>query len=160
MAMALASTAAPRDRVPAAIGMVQSAQLLSVAVGPAVGGYVASHGGIRLAFFVTAGMCVVALIGLIIFFEEVTPGEPGAAKEPAARLPLRDLLGNRTSGRWPCSWSRSSSTAAFSDPAPGGAPAGHRAIAAVGIIISVAAVAATVSATSRRAVRDVGRRLS
>ena len=65
MVMALASMAAPRDRVPAAIGMVQSAQLLSVAVGPAVGGYVASHLGIRYAFFVTAGMCVVALIGLM-----------------------------------------------------------------------------------------------
>ena len=58
MAMALASMAAPPDRVPAAIGMVQSAQLLSVAIGPAVGGYVASHLGIRYAFFVTAGMCV------------------------------------------------------------------------------------------------------
>jgi predicted MFS family arabinose efflux permease len=37
----LASVSAPRDKVPAAIGMVQSAQLLSVAVGPAIGGYVA-----------------------------------------------------------------------------------------------------------------------
>ena len=36
MVMALATTSAPRDKVPAAIGMVQSAQLLSVAVGPAV----------------------------------------------------------------------------------------------------------------------------
>jgi MFS family permease len=92
MAMALASMAAPRDRVPAAIGMVQSAQLLSVAIGPAAGGWVASHLGIRYAFFVTAGMCVVALIGLILLFEEVTPGSPGAARAPVPRLPLRDLL--------------------------------------------------------------------
>ena len=35
--------------------MVQSAQLLSVAIGPAVGGYVASHFGIRYAFFVDGG---------------------------------------------------------------------------------------------------------
>jgi len=80
--------------VPAAIGMVQSAQLLSVAVGPAVGGYVASHGGIRLAFFVTAAMCLVALVGLIVFFKELAPGEPGAPRQSAGRLPLRDLLGN------------------------------------------------------------------
>ena len=45
------------DRFPAAIGMVQSAQLLSAAIGPSVRGYAASHLGIRYAFFVTAGMC-------------------------------------------------------------------------------------------------------
>src|SRR2546426_9907202 len=39
MVLALATSSAPRDRVPAAIGLVQSAQLLSVAVGPAIGGY-------------------------------------------------------------------------------------------------------------------------
>ena len=54
MAMAVASVSAPREKVPTAIGMVQSAQLLSAAVGPAAGGYVASHFGIRYAFFVTA----------------------------------------------------------------------------------------------------------
>ena len=35
MAMALASTSAPRERVPMAIGVVQSAQLMSSAIGPA-----------------------------------------------------------------------------------------------------------------------------
>src|SRR5437764_9624116 len=47
MAMALASVSAPRDKIPAAIGMVQSAQMLSLAIGPLAGGYVASHFGIR-----------------------------------------------------------------------------------------------------------------
>ena len=60
MAMAVASVSAPREKVPTAIGMVQSAQLLSSAVGPAAGGYVASHFGIRYAFFVTAAMCALA----------------------------------------------------------------------------------------------------
>jgi DHA1 family multidrug resistance protein-like MFS transporter len=160
MAMALASTAAPRDRVPAAIGMVQSAQLLSVAVGPAVGGYVASHGGIRLAFFVTAGMCVVALIGLIIFFEEVTPGEPGAAKKPAARLPLRDLLANPQF----LVVLAMLLVAQFIDrglglliPLQVAHLPGIEAIAATsGIIISVAAIAATVSANlAARLSRDM-----
>src|SRR5262249_47967820 len=64
MAMALASISAPPEKGPVAIGMVQSAQLLSTAIGPAAGGYVASHFGIRYAFFVTAGMCVPALIAL------------------------------------------------------------------------------------------------
>src|SRR5262245_38194754 len=93
MAMALASISAPRDRVPAAIGMVQSAQLLSVAVGPAIGGYVASHFGIRYSFFATAGLCALALLGLVVLFEEIPPGESGAAREPARRAPLRMVLG-------------------------------------------------------------------
>src|SRR5919108_4842960 len=68
MAMAVASVSAPREKVPTAIGMVQSAQLLSSAVGPAAGGYVASHFGIRYAFFVTAAMCALALGALILLF--------------------------------------------------------------------------------------------
>jgi DHA1 family multidrug resistance protein-like MFS transporter len=70
MAMAVASVSCPRDKVPVAIGRVQSAQLLSVAVGPVAGGYVASHFGIRFAFFVTAGLCALALVGLIVLFKE------------------------------------------------------------------------------------------
>ena len=62
MVMALATVSAPREKVSAAIGLVQSAQLLSVAVGPAIGGYVASHFGIRYAFFATAGLCALALL--------------------------------------------------------------------------------------------------
>ena len=83
-AMALASVSCPKDKVPVAIGRVQGAQLLSVAIGPAAGGYVASHFGLRYAFFVTAGMCALALIGLIVLFTEsrpLGPSGPVAATE-------------------------------------------------------------------------------
>ena len=92
MVMALATVSAPRDKLPAAIGMVQSAQLLSVAVGPAVGGYVASHFGIRYAFFATAGLCAVALLGLIVLFQEVDAPVPGTPRSATPRLPLRSVL--------------------------------------------------------------------
>jgi MFS family permease len=92
MAMAVASVSAPRDKVPAAIGLVQSAQLLSAAVGPAVGGYVASHFGIRHAFFATAAFCALALIGLVVLFEEVGPGAAGTPRPAAPRLPLLQVL--------------------------------------------------------------------
>jgi MFS transporter, DHA1 family, multidrug resistance protein len=72
-AMALASVSCPKEKVPVAIGRVQGAQLLSVAIGPAAGGYVASHFGLRYAFFVTAGMCALALVGLIVLFTENRP---------------------------------------------------------------------------------------
>ena len=89
MAMALASVSCPRDKVPVAIGRVQSAQLLSAAVGPAAGGYVASHFGIRYAFFVTAGLCAVSLVGLVLLFQEARPGE--AARRPPP-LHFRDVF--------------------------------------------------------------------
>lgn len=151
MAMALATVSAPRDKAPAAIAMVQSAQLLSVAVGPAAGGYVASHFGIRYAFFVTAGMCALALLGLVVLFEEAPPGAPAPSREPAPRMPMARVL------RYP----RFSLVvgllliAQFLDrglalliPLQVAHLPGIEAIAATsGLIISVAAVAATISAT-------------
>ena len=92
MVMALASVSAPPEKTSVAIGMVQSAQLLSVAIGPAAGGYVASHLGIRYAFFVTAGMCALALVGLIVLFREVEAGGPRRRGPAAPSLPLRELL--------------------------------------------------------------------
>jgi len=102
-AMALASVSCPKDRVPVAIGRVQGAQLLSVAIGPAAGGYVASHFGLRYAFFVTAGMCALSLIGLLLLFTETRPApEPGAAAAdpvatpaPEAGFPLRQVWTTR-----------------------------------------------------------------
>jgi DHA1 family multidrug resistance protein-like MFS transporter len=92
MAMAVASVSCPRDKVPVAIGRVQSAQLLSVAVGPVAGGYVASHFGIRFAFFVTAGLCALALVGLIVLFKEERPGGTGEARQRPPHLSLRELF--------------------------------------------------------------------
>ena len=93
MAMALASLSAPPEKGAVAIGMVQSAQLLSTAIGPAAGGYVASHFGIRYAFFVTAGMCVLALIALIALFVEDRPAAAGGVRPRGPRAPLREAFG-------------------------------------------------------------------
>ena len=93
MAMAVASVSAPREKVATAIARVQGAQLLSVAVGPAVGGFAAEHLGIRPAFYVTALLCAVSLIALIFLFQEqrATPAlAPGARPRSA---PLRQFLG-------------------------------------------------------------------
>lgn len=92
MATAVASLSAPRDKVPVAIGRVQSAQLLGAAVGPVAGGYVASHFGIRYAFIVTAGLCALALVGLIVLFKEERPVRAGEGTQRPPHLSLRDLF--------------------------------------------------------------------
>src|SRR4029077_5712605 len=96
-AMALASVSCPKERVPVAIGRVQGAQLLSVAIGPAVGGYVASHFGLRYAFFVTAGMCALALVGLLVLFTETRPtAQTGpVAATPESGFALRQVWTSR-----------------------------------------------------------------
>jgi DHA1 family multidrug resistance protein-like MFS transporter len=150
MAMAVASVSAPRERVPAAIGLVQSAQLLSVAVGPAVGGYVASHLGIRYAFFATAGLCALALVGLVLLFREIPAAGAATAPATAARLPMRHafryanfplVLGLLLVGQF------LDRGLALLIPLQVAHMPGIEAVAATsGVIMSVAAVAATLSA--------------
>ena len=95
MAMAVASVAAPRDKISVAIGRVQGAQLLSAALGPALGGLVASHFGTRAAFFATAALCAVSLIALIFLFREARPLDAGEGRTAARAAPLREFLGRR-----------------------------------------------------------------
>jgi DHA1 family multidrug resistance protein-like MFS transporter len=93
MAIAVASVSAPRDQASIAIARVQGAQLLSVAVGPAVGGLVASHVGLRPAFFVTAGMCAIALVALVFLFQEArTEPPPGQRRGLPRSTPLAEFL--------------------------------------------------------------------
>jgi DHA1 family multidrug resistance protein-like MFS transporter len=93
MAMAVASVSAPREKVATAIARVQGAQLLSVAVGPAVGGLAAEHLGIRPAFYVTAALCAVSLIALIFLFEEQRSPPPGDTPARPRSAPFREFLG-------------------------------------------------------------------
>jgi DHA1 family multidrug resistance protein-like MFS transporter len=93
MAMAVASVSAPREKVATAIARVQGAQLLSVAVGPAIGGLAATHLGIRPAFYVTAALCAVSLIALVFLFEEQRAAPAGAARARPRSAPFREFLG-------------------------------------------------------------------
>jgi predicted MFS family arabinose efflux permease len=100
MAMALASMSAPPDKAPVAIGMVQSAQLLSVAIGPVAGGYVASHFGIRYAFFVTAALCALSLVALIVLLTEERPRDPDGVRIRPPSVPLSAVFGSQFSTLW------------------------------------------------------------
>jgi DHA1 family multidrug resistance protein-like MFS transporter len=151
MAIAVASVSAPRDKASVAIARVQGAQLLSVAVGPAVGGIVASHLGFRPAFFVTAGMCVAALIALIFLFQEARAPDAGEGRAARRSTPLREFL------RYPhfVSIMGLLMIAQFIDrglslliPLQVAHMPGVDAAATSGLIIAVAAVGATASASA------------
>jgi MFS transporter, DHA1 family, multidrug resistance protein len=53
LSVAMAAESAPRDRMPSAIGLVQTAQRLGPGVGPVIGGVLAGVVGLRRAFIAT-----------------------------------------------------------------------------------------------------------
>ena len=63
--MALASSTAPRHKVPYSIGIVLSASFLGMTAGPVIGGLLADTIGYRSTFIVTGALC--AFAGLVVF---------------------------------------------------------------------------------------------
>lgn len=70
-ASALVAAATPRDRMGYAMGVVQLALWLGVAIGPVVGGVIADSYGFRAPHFVSAGLLLVAGIVVHIGVKEV-----------------------------------------------------------------------------------------
>src|SRR5438093_9437449 len=66
ISVAMAAESAPRNRMPQAIGLVQTAQRLGPGIGPVIGGVLAGVVGLRRAFIVSAGLCACVLA--IVFF--------------------------------------------------------------------------------------------
>jgi MFS family permease len=92
LAMALASAAAPRERVGQAIAAIQTAQLLSGVGGPFIGGLVADTIGLRPSFFLAAAACAVAFLLITFNYEERRTVEPGATPRQRANVPFRTLF--------------------------------------------------------------------
>jgi MFS family permease len=70
LTLTMAAESAPAGRMAASIGMVQTAQRLGPAVGPVIGGVLAGLIGLRPAFLVTAGFYAVALVLVLLLYEE------------------------------------------------------------------------------------------
>lgn len=85
---ALVATTVPRDRIPYALGLIQSAIFMGQTLGPAAGGLIGGTFGFRAAFFGTAGLNAVAGVLAFMFVKEdpVTPRIPvdGPAGRPGA----------------------------------------------------------------------------
>lgn len=82
MSAALVTQGCPRDRIGRAIGSLQSTQILSTAAGPLVGGFLYALIGIRNAFLVTSGFCVLALGLILVLYRDVAAPERAAASGP------------------------------------------------------------------------------
>jgi MFS family permease len=93
LSVAMAAESAPRDRMPAAIGTVQTAQRIGPAVGPLIGGVLAGLVGLRPAFVATAMFYLVGLVMVHVLYDDrATHAQPADAAD-TSRVTFRNVLG-------------------------------------------------------------------
>jgi MFS transporter, DHA1 family, multidrug resistance protein len=103
LSVAMAAESAPRDRMPSAIGLVQTAQRLGPAVGPVIGGVLAGLVGLRRAFIVTALLYAIGLAVVWVMYDDHAVARrheidadidimPGAAQASTGPVTFRSVL--------------------------------------------------------------------
>ena len=94
VALTLASLSAPPEQTTRAIALVQSAQILGQMVGPAFGGLMADHWGIRAAFWGSSALAVVAGCNMLLMYQEAPAytQQRRQRQTSGARMRFRDIL--------------------------------------------------------------------
>jgi MFS family permease len=92
LSVAMAAESAPRDRMPSAIGLVQTAQRLGPGVGPVVGGILAGLVGLRRAFLVTAAFYAIALVLVFLMYDDHAIHDTPAEDAERGRVTFRNVL--------------------------------------------------------------------
>src|SRR5204863_9230688 len=70
LSVAMAAESAPRERMPSAIGLVQTAQRIGPGVGPLIGGVLAGMVTLRRAFLATAMFYAAGLVLVHVMYDE------------------------------------------------------------------------------------------
>ncbi|HEY7289822.1 MAG TPA: MFS transporter [Vicinamibacterales bacterium] len=70
LSVAMAAESAPRDRMPEAIGLVQTAQRIGPAIGPVIGGVLAGLVGLRRGFLATAAFYALGLVLVHVMYDD------------------------------------------------------------------------------------------
>jgi DHA1 family multidrug resistance protein-like MFS transporter len=91
LTLTMAADSTPRERLASAIGVVQTAQRLGPALGPAIGGSIAQIVGLRRAFLVTSAFYVVALVLVFVMYHE-QPESRTASPATGDRVTFRNVL--------------------------------------------------------------------
>jgi DHA1 family multidrug resistance protein-like MFS transporter len=94
LSVAMAAESAPRDRMPNAIGAVQTAQRIGPGVGPVIGGVFAQVFGLRKAFLATAVFYAVALVIVHLLYDDRAIHAAPATAE-TGRVTFRNVLAFR-----------------------------------------------------------------
>jgi DHA1 family multidrug resistance protein-like MFS transporter len=89
LTLAMAASSVPPERMARAIATVQTAQRMGPAIGPVIGGVLASVAGLRNVFFIAAGVYALAA-GIMAFLYVEPRGRSEVARRE--RLPFRAIL--------------------------------------------------------------------
>jgi DHA1 family multidrug resistance protein-like MFS transporter len=92
LSVAMAAESAPRDRMPSAIGAVQTAQRIGPALGPLIGGVLAQVVGLRDAFLVTAMFYAGGLVLVHALYDDRAIHTPPADTVETGRVTFRSVL--------------------------------------------------------------------
>jgi MFS transporter, DHA1 family, multidrug resistance protein len=92
LSVAMAAESAPRDRMPSAIGLVQTAQRIGPGVGPVLGGALAGLVGLRRAFIATALFYAVALVVVHVMYDDRATHASEPASTETGRVTFRNVL--------------------------------------------------------------------
>jgi DHA1 family multidrug resistance protein-like MFS transporter len=91
---ALVAGSVPRDRIPYAMGLIQSAIFMGQTLGPTIGGILGSTIGFRAAFIATA--CINFVAGtLAVIYVKDRSAERAGGRRSGNRASMRDLLRSR-----------------------------------------------------------------
>ena len=91
LTVAMAARSAPRDRMPHAIGMVQTAQRIGPAVGPVAGGILGPLVGLRSTFIISSVVYAVAFVLLTVMYKEPSTAS-GKTVRPDMLVAFRNIL--------------------------------------------------------------------
>src|SRR6185295_13432880 len=92
LSVAMAAESAPRDRMPSAIGAVQTAQRIGPAVGPLIGGLLAQSVGLRKAFIGTAMFYAAGLVLVHVMYDDNAIHLQPADATEGGRVTFRNVL--------------------------------------------------------------------
>jgi MFS family permease len=94
LSVAMAAESAPRDRMPQAIGLVQTAQRIGPALGPVIGGVLAAVVGLRGGFLATALFYGIALVVVHVMYDDRVAVNAGGRGDDATtgRVTFRSVL--------------------------------------------------------------------
>ncbi|MDP8923728.1 MAG: MFS transporter [Chloroflexota bacterium] len=91
---ALVASTVPRERVPYAMGLIQSAVFLGQTLGPTIGGIVGSLLGFRATFMLTGGVNSLAGILALLYVREVKTSAP--RKSSSFRAGIAEVMKSRS----------------------------------------------------------------
>lgn len=92
MVMALAIAVSPREKMAQAIGMVQAATFLPLAIGPTIGGVISDTLGLRANFILTGVLLLIPAALLYFMVREPGFGGPASKRDAASAGPRGSAL--------------------------------------------------------------------